>query len=77
MLNKTDLSQIQKAVRTETKQIVKQELTPLKKDVKTLKSGVLGMKRTMGVMLDVLDREDVTIRKRVERLEEHAGISSQ
>lgn len=69
MLTKNDLSQIQKVVKT--------ELVPVKKDIKTLKSDVKQIKTTMGTILDVLDREDVAIHKRVKRIEEHVGISSQ
>lgn len=65
MLTKLDLLQIKKIIQEE----VHKELTPVKKDIKKLQ-------KSMDKMLDVLDREDVTLRKRIERIEDHLGLAS-
>ena len=73
MLTKTDLSEIQKIVhseiqsetpgivrkivREETRTIVQQELKPIKKDI--------------NLIVRTFDRDYVTLRKRVEKLEPH------
>ena len=44
MLAKSDLSQIQKIIRTETTNIVHSELIPVKKDINSLKTDVRSLK---------------------------------
>lgn len=70
MLTKSDLTAIQEVVKTETTQIVKTELAPVKKDVRQIK-------KTMNEMLDVLDKQDMLLLKRVKKLEEHVGVNPQ
>ena len=75
MLNKKDLSQIQKIVRTETKVIVKEEtgkvikkeLAPLKKDIKIIKENV-------NMVIDHFDVEVLSLKGRVEKIEDHLGF---
>lgn len=72
MLTKLDLLQIKKIVQQE----IHQEVNPIKKDIKTLKLDVKKIQKTIDTMLDVLDREDVTLRKRVEKIEDHLALTS-
>lgn len=64
MLTKSDLSQIEKIVE------------PIKKDVKVIKSDLKRVKKTVDVMAKVFDKEDVLLRKKVKRIEEHLGLSA-
>lgn len=61
MLTKNDVNQISKLLDT--------KLEPIKKDIKVLK-------RDQGAVLDLLDKEQMQQRKRISRLEEHAGLPS-
>lgn len=70
MLTKSDLTAIQEIVKIETTQIVKIEFAPVKKDVRQIK-------KTMNEMLDVLDKQDMLLLKRVKKLEEHVGVNPQ
>ncbi len=70
MLTKSDLTAIQEIVKIETTQIVKIEFAPVKKDVRQIK-------KTMNDMLDVLDKQDMLLLKRVKKLEEHVGVNPQ
>lgn len=72
MLTKLDLLQIKKIVQKE----VHQEINPIKKDIKTLKSDIKKIQKTTDAMLDVLDREDVALRRRVEKIEDHLALAS-
>lgn len=72
MLSKNDLNQIREVVQQE----VSDEVSPLKKDVKTLKSDVFEIRRDVKRIVNFFDREYLELRKRVENIEEHLGISS-
>lgn len=72
MLTKNYLNQIRGVVKDE----VTTQLDPVKKDIKVLKSDVSQIKRNQGVMLDLLDKEQMQQGKRVIRLEEHVGFPS-
>ena len=61
MLTKTDLSHIQKVVRTETRTIVQEEFEPVKKDIGDIKKDINLIVRTF-------DRDYVLLRR---KLEEH------
>lgn len=92
MLTKSDLSQIQKVIQVETTRIVQsetrkivqeetaniiqRELDPVKKDIKNIKMNVRKVKKTVDVMARIFDREDIRLRKRVTRIEEHLGFSA-
>ncbi len=70
MLTKTDLNQISGLLdaKFDTK------LAPIKKDIKSLKKDVSKIRKDQGTMLDLLDKEQMQQRKRIIRLEEHAGL---
>lgn len=86
MLTKQDLGQIQKVVQTETRTIVQQEtrkivrevlqeeLKPIKKDVSTLKEDVAQIRSDMKLIVRFFDREYITLRRRVERIETHLDL---
>ena len=90
MLTKSDLSQIGKLIRDETTPIIHQELAPVKKDVASLKEDIGGLKKDVGslkkdmryvkktvdVMIDLFDRQDVKLNKRVIRIEDHLGLTN-
>lgn len=71
MLTKNDLNQISGLLdaKLDTK------LAPIKKDIRSLKKGVSKVRKDQGIMLDLLDKEQMQQRKRIVRLEEHAGLS--
>lgn len=68
MLTKTDLSQIQKIVNTESKKAIIQELKPLKEDITHIRKDIK-------TIVNYFDREYLQLRKRVERLENHLHLS--
>ncbi len=76
MLSKLDLSQIGKLIRDETKPIIQQELVPVKKDISSLKKNMRYVKKTMDVMIDLFDRQDIRLNKRVEKIEAHLGLQN-
>lgn len=70
MLTKNDLNQIRVVVKEE----ITDQIEPVKKDIKVLKHDVSHLKRDQKTMLDLLDKEQMQQRKRIIRLEEHAGL---
>ena len=69
MLTKSDINQIKNAVRSEVKDEVKTQLKPLKKDLSYLK-------KTVETLIDVSDREDTFLKRRVKKIEEHLDLPS-
>ena len=69
MLTKTDLSQIQSIVQTETKIIVQKELAPIKKDIKIIKKNI-------NMIIEVFDEHYLGLRARVDRIEDHLGFTA-
>jgi archaellum component FlaC len=84
MLTKTDLNQISGLLdlKLDEKlepikkdiQTLKTDVQVLKTDVQTLKKSVSRIRRDQGAMLDLLDGEQMQQRKRITRLEKHAGL---
>ena len=68
MLTKSDLSQIQ--------QVMQIEVNPIKKDIKSLKKDMKYVKKTVGVMIDLFDKQDIRLHKRVVRIENHLGLTN-
>lgn len=83
MLTKSDLSQIktivqegtQKIVQTETRQIVQEELEPVKKDIKYLKKKVNRIDKTVNIIAKNYDEGDVNLGRRVKKIEHHLGFA--
>ena len=86
MLTNNDLSQLKTIIQSETKKIVQEELKleigPLRKDVKELKSDVKVLKRDVtkirtdtDTIVNFFDREYLELRERVEKIEQHLGLS--
>lgn len=83
MLDKNDLLQIKnivqietgKIVQEETKKIVQEEGASLKRDVSTLKSDVSMIRKDVKAIVSLFDRKYLELRKRVDRIEEHLGLS--
>lgn len=63
MLSINDLNEISQLL----DQKLDEKLSPIKKDIKY-------MKKTQEVMLDLLDREQMHQRKRINRIEDHLGL---
>lgn len=72
MLTKSDLSAIQKIVDGS----IQRETEPIKKDIKNIKSNQRGLNKTVNVMIDHFDRDRASLRKRVDNIEKHIGISN-
>jgi len=68
MLTKSDLKNIG--------DIVQNEIQPVRRDIKTLKTDVTKIRKDMNMVLGYLDKEYIDLRKRVERIEEHLGLPS-
>lgn len=71
MLTKDDLIAIGQVI----DQRLDKRLEPITKDIKGIKSDLTKIQKDVRVMLAVLDRADVELHKRVERIEEHLGFS--
>lgn len=55
---------------------LKQDVGGLKKDVGSLKKDMKYVKKTMDVMIDLFDRQDIKLHKRVEKIEDHLGLTT-
>jgi hypothetical protein len=71
MLTKDDLITIGQVI----DQRFDKRLEPLSKEIKDIKSDLRKVQKDVRVMLAVLNRADVELYKRVERIEEHLGLS--
>lgn len=67
-LTKSDLQEISK--------IVKTELIPVKKDLTDIKKRVKKTEINVESMLGFLDKQDVELYKRVEKIEKHLNLPS-
>ncbi|MBI4096691.1 MAG: hypothetical protein HY425_03155 [Candidatus Levybacteria bacterium] len=76
MLTKSDLSQMGKLIRDETTPIIQQELAPVKQDIASLKKDMKYIKKTVDVMIDLFDRQDIRLSKRVDKTEAHLGLTT-
>lgn len=70
MLTKTDIKQIDRVVSKR----IKEEINPIKKDVKTLKSDVSEIRKDIKTIVNFFDKEYLELRTRVERIEEHLNL---
>ena len=52
------------------------DATSLKKDVKNIKSSVRRLNKTADVIIDHFDRNQVRLRKRVDKIENHIELTS-
>lgn len=84
MLTKNDLSAIGQVVEeridkrfTEQEEKTDRRFTSLEKNLKGIKRDLQTVQKDVRVMLAVLDRADVELRRRVERIEAHLGFTNQ
>lgn len=70
MLTKNDLTQIRNVIKEE----VRLETKPIRKDLKTLKKKVTKIEKTVDVMIDQFNRDDMRLNKRVKKIETHLGL---
>lgn len=79
MLTKDDLIAIGQVVdqRLEKRlnDVLDERLSPIERDIKSMKRDMTKVQKDIRVMLAVLDRADVELRRRVERIEEHLGLT--
>ena len=76
MLTKSDLSQIQKVVNTETTKIVNVETKKIiVQELKPIKDDITHIRKDMKTIVNYFDKEYLQLRKRVERLENHLHLS--
>ena len=61
---------------TKIRDLLINELAPVKRDIKTVKNDVSKIRKDVDVMLSVFDREYLELRKRVERIEDHLNLPS-
>jgi hypothetical protein len=54
--------------------VIQEENEPLKKELKIVKRSVQKIERTVGVLIKRTDNEDVALRRRVERVEDHLSL---
>ncbi len=85
MLTKSDLSQIERIMEpiktdiSSLKQdvgVLKQDVGSLKKDAGSLKKDMKYVKKTVDVMIDLFDRQDIRLSKRVDKIESHLGLAN-
>lgn len=87
MLTKKDLTQIQKVVKEElgdypTKADLEKALSnhptkaDLAKELKPVKQDIAQIRKDVKVIVNLFDREYVELRRRVERIEQHLGITA-
>lgn len=53
---------------------IKNLLTPLEKDIKDIKKRVKKTEKTVDVVIDLFDKDIVTVRKRVDKIEDHLNL---
>lgn len=87
MLTKNDFTQIRtivreeieertpKIVQKEARQIVQEELAPVRADIKVIKKDVVKIRSDIKTIVSFFGKEYVELRNRVERIEEHLGLS--
>lgn len=71
MLTKDDLIAIGQVI----DQRLDKRLKPITEDIKSMRSDLRKVQKDVRVMLAALDRADVELYKRVERIEQHLGLS--
>lgn len=74
MLTKTDLKQIDNLISKRLQNVATKD--SLKEELKPIKSDVAKIRKDIDVIIALFDREYVNLRKRVEKIEEHLGLSS-
>lgn len=86
MLSKNDIQQIREVVREEvTLQVdplkqdiggLKQGMTTVKKDLKSLHAKTSHIQKTLDVAINMFDRNHINHEKRIKKVELHLGLSS-
>jgi len=66
MLTSTDLEKIGN--------LVTKKIEPLSKDVKTIKSDIVHIRRDINMVIGAFDREYLDLRKRIDRIEDHLQL---
>ncbi len=56
------------------RQIVREEIDPLKQDITSLKKGQKQLQAGQNIIIRLFDREYLALKRRVEVLERHSGI---
>lgn len=74
MLTKTDLKQIDNLISKRLQNVAIKD--SLKEELKPIKSDVAKIRKDIDVIIALFDRKYINLRKRVEKIEEHLGLSS-
>lgn len=74
MLEKSDLQTIQKLVSGGIQSLLKQEIKPMKADIRAIKADMSETRRDINMIIEAIDTGYIDLRKRVERIEERVGI---
>lgn len=74
MLTKIDLKQIDSLISKRLQNVATKD--SLKEELKPIKSDVAKIRKDIDVIIALFDREYINLRKRVEKIEEHLGLSS-
>lgn len=66
---------IQKETPPIVERIVEEKLMPVKKDIHTMKNDLTKIRADINMVITFFDREFLALRARVERIEEHLGLT--
>ncbi len=75
MFTDEQLNQLRGVMREEVGPLIREEVEPIKKDLKTVKRSVRKIEKTIDVLVRRTDEADVALRRRVERVEDHLGMA--
>jgi hypothetical protein len=73
MLTQSDLNRMRVVVSDE----IKKETGPINNRMKTMESDITHIRKNTDSVINFFDREYLELRKRVDRIEEHLGLTSQ
>ncbi len=60
----------------DVKQIIQKEVSPIRKDIQTIKKDITQIRASQNEIINFFEREYLELRQRIERIEEHLGITS-
>jgi len=75
MLTKDDLKEIRGAIAEEINPI-KEEMAPIKKELKEISRRTKRIDKTLSVAIKSLNGDNMSLPKRVKKIEDHLGLSS-
>jgi len=78
MLTQSDLKNIKELIEPVNTKVgdLDKKVTSLEKDIKTIKKDASQTRKDVKVLIAYFDREYVELRKRIDKIEEHLGLTS-